>query len=276
MWHPCRLGRYRALLQYLARGGTTDNTPVLLGLENKTLVGLPDHCLRQETKARIRNLAKGPSGPPPANQHVVMDPPLRSTPPPHRSSGKAAQRHSQVTCLSKGDRAIEVLLMLSHAHARAKGSTTAFKKKLEGKEVELKANEDALTKVHVDLDSTLTRLGNVQHQLKKELEKECKEKYATLDEQQAIKDKYLDLSTERGRELYKSRLLVKQVSQGVKVLASQTLETPTGQPMGTLAGQPVETLTGQPLGEVPPGQPVGGQSVEPSSEAPTFPADVAA
>uniref|UniRef100_A0A803PMN8 Uncharacterized protein n=1 Tax=Cannabis sativa TaxID=3483 RepID=A0A803PMN8_CANSA len=187
------------------------------------------------------------------------------------TSGKAAQKHSRATFSTKGEKekdvahnyignffpsvddqlhdldadtldyliastlkdATSVLLNLIHARARAKGSTTAFKKKHERKDVELKAKEVDLAKVQANLDLTSTSLREVQEQ-----------------------DEYLDLSMEvnlkymesplreswlaQDRKLYESWPRIDWADQSdEEVLADHTLELPVNQPAGALAMQPL-------------------------------------
>ncbi|KAF4361980.1 hypothetical protein G4B88_029492 [Cannabis sativa] len=62
--------------------------------------------------------------------------------------------------------ATSVFLKLSHAHVRVMRSTTALKKKLESKDVELRAKKADLTKVHANLDLSSTRLREIQDRYK--------------------------------------------------------------------------------------------------------------
>uniref|UniRef100_A0A803NJ66 Uncharacterized protein n=1 Tax=Cannabis sativa TaxID=3483 RepID=A0A803NJ66_CANSA len=165
----------------------------------------------------------------------------------------------------------KAMLKLNLTHVREKGSTVVHRMKLKAKEAELKAKKEACTQV--------IRLAAMTSRFEKELEMECLEKQLALDGYQAIKDEYLGLTSEVlyevylhnpkvylgyigspfrdsslcwGKEIYESRLLAEQADLVV------------GQVAEAMADQPVEAMADHPFGD---------QVVEPSSQAPFFPAD---
>uniref|UniRef100_A0A803PS64 Uncharacterized protein n=1 Tax=Cannabis sativa TaxID=3483 RepID=A0A803PS64_CANSA len=230
--------------QCLAWGGTTVDAPVLIRLKRQESARpvKPPHASRDKGKATDSKENSDdsssederlPNNPPDSNMASRMKNLVRGSSS-GLSSGRPQAKELDADTLdyliaNTLKNVTSALLEFSHIHARDKGPTKAFKKKLESKDAKLKAKETELAEVQDDLDMTSTRM-------REELEKEYHEKQVALQEkqeyldgQQAIRDEYGYLSMEVFYE-------------GEKVLAGQTPEASARQPARALANKLMDVV----------------------------------